>query len=377
MYLLFAPYSSFGFLPRNTEILTHEVKFSHNYAYCPKHYWAKYHILKGCIDVTPRWMINKRKTRQLKTILIIATGGIGDSAWCMPFAAELKRIHPEATIVVAANTKTLEIWKNVPYVTAAVTDLYWNLHSLIMSADEVYDFAGIATSMPKYKNTDPVDATFLAAGLQIPKDKKLCLPKLVVTAEEGKQAQKILKDYKVDVTEKKLITIGLEASTSNRDWSFAYTKMVTAAFISSGYSVAWLGETPDYEPRNCDAVTNSLGQANLVRSTSIRQAMAIIALSDLYIGPASGLMVLSTALGIPTIGLFGAFDPGTRAKYYNRFAALWHKIQCSPCGEHWTECRNGHPPPCMKSILPDEVISAANEIIKKYPRSLVEKLPLE
>ena len=105
--------------------------------------------------------------------------------------------------------------------------------------------------------------------------------------------------------------------------------------------------------------------------------MAIIAISDLYIGPNSGLMVIATSLGIPTVGLFGAFNPAIRAKFYERFCAVWGRPKCAPCGEHWTECRLGHPAPCMKLVDPVQVYATAQKLLSKFPRHLLEKMPIE
>lgn len=375
MYLLYAPPEKFHNLPPKTPLITDEVLFSFNIAYCPKFFWRKYHLAQGVRDITPGWMIRMRHRRQLNNILIIATGGIGDSMWCMPFAKALREKYPRSAILIVCSERAMPAWQGVPYANMCVKDEFWNMQAIIRTADEVYDFAGVATGGGK--QLDPVESIFKAGELPLPKDKKDCRPMLVVTIDEGKRVEAMLKREGIDTMTNKIISIGLESSTSNRNWVFEYVKELTKKLISEGFKVIWFGESPDYETRMLDDETNAIGAVNLVHRTSLREVMAILALTDVFVGPASGLMVLATSLETPTVGLFGAFNPRVRDKFYTKFIPLWHKIECAPCDEHWTECAKGHPAPCMKVISSNEVLLAIDELIKKWPRPVLGKLPIE
>ncbi len=375
MYLLYAPPEKFNNLPPKTPLLSEEVLFTYNVAYCPKFFWKKYHVMQGCRDITPGWMVRLRHRRELRNILIIATGGIGDSMWCMPFTNALRKKYPRSTILIACTVRVMPVWQNVPYANMCVSDEFWNLQNLIRGADEVFDFAGVATG--KKMHIDPVETVFKEGELPLPKDKKDCRPMLVVTIDEGKRVEAMLKREGIDTMTNKIISIGLESSTSNRNWVFEYVKELTKKLISEGFKVIWFGESPDYETRMLDDETNAIGAVNLVHRTSLREVMAILALTDVFVGPASGLMVLATSLETPTVGLFGAFNPRVRDKFYTKFIPLWHKIECAPCDEHWTECAKGHPAPCMKVISSNEVLLAIDELIKKWPRPVLGKLPIE
>ena len=377
MYLLYAPPKKFNQLPPKLPLISEEVLFTHNVAYCPKFFWKKYHILSGCQDITPGWMVRLRQKRELKNILIIAGGGIGDSMWCMPFAKALRAKYPTALIFVSCGERAMPIWQCVPYVNSCVSDIYWNLQALIRNSDEVYDFLGIATSDKKDMNTDPIEVIFKQGELPLPKNKKDCRPHLVITLDEGKKAEALLKRNGVNFAKDKIVSFALESSTSNRNWVFEYVKEVTKQLIADGLKVIWFGESPDYETRMLDETTNAIGAINLVHATTLREVMAIIALSDAFVGPASGLLCIATALEIPTVGLFGAFNPRVRDKFYSKNISLWHKIECAPCSDHWTECSKGHPSPCMKIIQPLEVYNAIKKVIQLYPRSSIGKLPIE
>jgi ADP-heptose:LPS heptosyltransferase len=322
-------------------------------------------------------MIRMRHRRELNNILIIATGGIGDSMWCMPFAKALRQKFPRSTVLIACNERAMPVWQGVPYANMCVSDIFWNLQNLIRNADEVFDFGGIATYMEKEMKLDPIEAIFKLGELPLPKDKKDCRPMLVVTIDEGKRAEALLKREGIDTKTDKIISIGLESSTSNRNWVFEYTKELTRKLIADGFKVIWLGESVDYETRMLDEETNSIGAANLTHRTSLRESIAIIALTDVFVGPGSGLLHIATALEIPSIGLYGAFNPRVRNKFWTKSLCIWHKIECAPCNEHWTECSKGHPAPCMKVISPGEVYEAIKKLNSLYPRPNIEKLPIE
>jgi ADP-heptose:LPS heptosyltransferase len=377
MYLLYAPPEKFSHLPPKTALISEEVLFTHNIAYCPKFFWKKFHLMQGIRDITPNWMKRKRQTRILNNILILATGGMGDSMWVMPFAKQLRIKYPRARILIATEERNMPLWQGVPYADTCVKDEFWNLQNLIRTADEVWDFGGVATMMKKEMRLDPIEAIFKIAEEPLPKDRKDCRPMLVMTIDEGKAIEAVFSKKNVDTKKDKIISIGLNTSTPNRDWPIEYVKEITAQFIHDGFKVVWLSDKLEYSQEKSEGVFFETGLINFSGQISIRQSMATIALSDLYIGPNSALMVIATAMNIPTVGLFGAFSPKTRIKFYDKFTAVVGKYKCSPCNEHWTECPEGHPAPCMKNISPIEAYSAAQALLKKWPRTQTEKRPIE
>lgn len=377
MYLLFAPPEKFGRIPPGLQLITKEVLFYSNVAFCAKYYWYKTHRMAGCKDITPRSFKKLRAQRQLKTILIFARGGIGDTMWAMPATRALKEKYPTASIMVVCEKKHMPIWKGVPYITGTSEDGFWNVTGFMSKADEAYDFGGIVTVDEGLIKTDPIISTFKIIEQPLPKDRKKCRPMLVVTVDEGKRAEKELNEQGIYLSENKIITIGIKSTTSNRNWPFDYTKELTHMLVEKGYKVIWLGsdqaKTKDMIPNE----TADAGAVNLIAHTHIRQAMAIIALSDVYVGPSSGLLCIATALEIPSVGLWGAFDPKCRSVFYDKYEALWGKATCSPCGEHWTECRLGHPSPCMKKITPPTVFNKVEEMLRRFPRDPIGKKPME
>lgn len=377
MYLIYAPPQKFGKIPPGQSVVSDDAPFYSNVAFCHNYYWKKIHCNIGCRDITPRFMRKLRAKRDLKTIAVLTTGGIGDILWTMPIIRGLKEKYPTASIMVITEKKRTALWRHFPYIVGVAENTFWNTTGIMRKTDEFFDFGGVATAYKKQMKLDPIEAMFKEAELPLPKEKAKCRPQLIVTLDEGKRLQERLQEDDINIKKDKIIVLSIESSTSNRNWPFEYTKELTKLYSRDGYKIIWLGSTPEYSERLTPGVAKELGALNLVKNTGIREAITLISLSDLFIGPNSGLMVIATAQNIPTIGLFGAFDPKLRTKFYEKFASLWGRPDCAPCNEHWTECRKGHPAPCMKMISPFSVYEKGKELLKKYPRHILGKIPIE
>jgi len=408
MWLLRAPVEKYGRIPSGQSIISKDVLFYNNITYCSKFYWKKVHTDNGCIDITPHWMRRERRKRILGNILVIAKGGIGDCMWVMPFIREMKVQHPTSPIVVLTDERTYPAFVNFPYIAACVKDEYWNATQLMAAADEIYDFGGVATIYKKMMKLDPVEAIFKMAELRHPTEKKLMRPHFVLTAKEGLEAIDLVESRGVNLLKDNLITICTESSTPNRDWSMLHIQKLTKLLQGAGNKVVWLSEKKELEdlyflscpcswstethfvqvprdihftcprcknPITMDLLEKAAGITNLAGKTNLRQYMAVVALSDLFIGPNSSGMVIATSLDTPTIGLFGAFSPKRRTKYYEKFMPLTAGTKCKPCEEHWTECYQGHPAPCMRAITPELVFDCVKYMLAEYPRDKKGKIP--
>ncbi len=98
---------------------------------------------------------------------------------------------------------------------------------------------------------------------------------------------------------------------------------------------------------------------NLAGTTSLKEAIALIAACRLFITNDSGLMHLAGALGIPLVAVFGPTNPVTTSPVGEKSIVIHHDIACSPCLKKVcpTDFR------CMDMIGVDEVFSAAEGLL--------------
>lgn len=377
MYLLHAPKEKFGILPPATALFTADIRFTNNYAFTPNYYWRKIHLQKGCIDISAKSLEKLRRKKNYRKVLFRTSSAIGDTLWVMAAIKAFKEKHPQCQIFVQTEAALSCLWKHCQFIAGHIKEETWSSNQIMASMENVYDFGGVATVYKDQMKLDPIEAIFKQLDLKIPKESSRLRPDITMTAEEGEQAIKKLEEYGINARESKIITLGLDASTANRDYPFEYFKVISEGLINEGYKVIWFASKPKFYEEFLKEKDKIKGVVNLSGKTKLRESMAIIKIADLHINPNSGLMVISTAFNVPTIGLFGAFKPKSRAKHYEKFIGLYEPEPCSPCENHWTECPKGHPAKCMLNITPSLVLNACKELLTKYPRTPIEKLPIE
>ena len=97
-----------------------------------------------------------------------------------------------------------------------------------------------------------------------------------------------------------------------------------------------------------------------VTDTTLRQTIALIKKCDLFVSNDSGLMHVSTAVGTPTIGIFGPSDPKETGPWGDNNVSITKNLSCSPCvrSNHFLNCVDY---PCLKNLSVEEVM----DIIEK------------
>ncbi len=100
---------------------------------------------------------------------------------------------------------------------------------------------------------------------------------------------------------------------------------------------------------------------NCVGQTSLREAIGILARAQVAVGPDTGLMHLSAAVGTPVVSLWGATSAIRTGPYGNQDWVIQGKAPCSPC--YLRRCPIGRI--CMHSIDVEEVTARVGRAISK------------
>ncbi len=102
---------------------------------------------------------------------------------------------------------------------------------------------------------------------------------------------------------------------------------------------------------------------NLVGKTTVLQAAASISLCHLFISNDSGLMHLATAYNIPVIAIYGPSQYIKSSPYGRNNIIIRHDLPCSPCYDNNPiKCKHLQ---CLKKISVEEVMAAVDNKIKK------------
>ncbi len=145
---------------------------------------------------------------------------------------------------------------------------------------------------------------------------------------------------------------GAEYGPAKR-WPEAHYASLARAAAAQGWTVWLLGSHKDAP------VGESIAQAadgcarNLCGTTSLDQAIDLLALADHVVCNDSGLMHVAAALGRSLTALYGSSSPGFTPPLSERATVLQLGLECSPCFKR--ECPLGHFK-CLQDLEPLRVL---------------------
>ncbi|MBI4342084.1 MAG: glycosyltransferase family 9 protein [Candidatus Omnitrophica bacterium] len=124
--------------------------------------------------------------------------------------------------------------------------------------------------------------------------------------------------------------------------------------------VVFSGE-PDEEPVVEEIAALMRGRAHsLVGLVTIRQLGVVMQRVQLVITNDSGALHLASAVGAPTVAVFGPTDAGKYGPTAPSSRTIRRRLFCAPCER--ALCRFNHE--CMRFITPEDVYDAAKELLQ-------------
>ncbi|MCC2954386.1 lipopolysaccharide heptosyltransferase II [Massilia sp. IC2-477] len=183
----------------------------------------------------------------------------------------------------------------------------------------------------------------------LPRPDRLPEPEMAVASEEADAAVARLK---LPAGTYVAFAPGAEFGPAKR-WPAAYFAELAQTILANrpDAQILLLGSPKDRAV--CDEITAIVPQAhNLAGTTSLSEAIALIARAAVVVTNDSGLMHIGAALRRPVVAIYGPTDPRHTPPLSELAKVLWLHIECSPCQQR--ECPLGHQN-CMKQILPNDV----------------------
>ena len=153
---------------------------------------------------------------------------------------------------------------------------------------------------------------------------------------------------------------GAEYGPAKR-WPAAHFASLAKSLAERGYAIWLFGSPKDH------AVAEEISQLapglcrNLCGSTSLGQAVDLLAMTDLVVCNDSGLMHVAAALDRPLVTLYGSSSPGFTPPLSDQADILSLNLDCSPCYKR--ECPLGHLD-CLNKLTPERALAAA---LKRIP----------
>ena len=169
-----------------------------------------------------------------------------------------------------------------------------------------------------------------------------------------------------------LIGIQITSASPIRTYPIPYLADLLKLLIDEGFDIAVLGLDPwkyGLKQWKGDHLFN------FVDDYSLLDVSTVVSLSDYFLAPDSGLLHLSSVMGIPTLGLFGNIKPENRIKYYPKTIAMFPEgeLECIPCGDVFNPCpscsnlagtqKSGK---CMHLLFPERVFKTFLTFIEEW-----------
>jgi len=325
--------------------------------------------------------------------LVISPNWIGDAVMAQPLLRRLKALQPERPIDVLAPTWVAPVWRAMAEVDSVIESpfkhgaLQWKERKAFANMLKARGYADSyvlpntlkfalipwLAGIPKrvgYKgemryglvnvmhHDDKAAPRPMAQFYQALADKPVKhlarperLPEPVMSVKAG-EVDAALARLQLPAGRYVAFAPGAEFGPAKR-WPSSYFAELAQTILANcpDAQILLLGSPKDRAV--CDEITAVVPQAhNLAGSTSLSEAIALIAHCAAVVTNDSGLMHIAAALQRPVVAIYGPTDPRHTPPLSQLAQILWLHIECSPCQQR--ECPLGHQN-CMKQILPAAV----------------------
>jgi len=147
------------------------------------------------------------------------------------------------------------------------------------------------------------------------------------------------------------------AKPANR-WSPEHWRRLSGLAGEAGWQVVITGGREDLRTADLVRGEGEKPVLNLAGETSLPELIEVLAGASAVVTGDTGPMHIASALGIPTIALFGPANPRRTGPYRHGHLVIRSGIACAPCGRR--RCRH---PLCMEGILPETVWNKVTSVV--------------
>ena len=344
----------------------------------------------------------------MHSILIIAPNWIGDAVMTQPLLASLKAQYPESKIDVLASTWVAPIYRACSEVHEVIEakfehiQLQWSLRKELANklalkkyqacfvlpnslksalipwlanipfrigyrGELRFGLFNVALDNPSKVNRPPMVEHYLALSKALREEKvsstqTIAEPVLSVSATAKQSVFAKFQSSQIDSSSIYVMCPGAEYGPSKRWPTSHFAELAQKLIISNPSSqIILLGSKSDHAL--AQEIHAHAKQDNHIHnwcgSTSLDEAIALIAMSKAIVSNDSGLMHIAAALKVPQVAIFGSSDPAHTPPLSDKAKVIWLNLPCSPC--HKRECPLGHLK-CLKDILPQQVLATLNTL---------------
>ena len=333
-------------------------------------------------------------------ILIRGTNWIGDAVMTVPAIRKLRRLFPEATLVLQTSEATSGIFRDSGLVDQIIpvgslldqvrtirrtafdlAVLFPNsfksaLVAWLAGAKRRFGYAAQnrslllndAVQVPGWKNDRHEVFYYLNLVDQIERSYGLhdsaAEPdtEIAVSETDRENGRRVLESHGVDLSRR---VIGLAPGSTNsraKRWTpEGFAGLNDLIQNALGANVVILGSPGDTEVSARVTELSKSKPIDLTGKTDIALAAGVLSNLDLLVSNDMGLAHLAPAVGTKTIVIFGPTNPVTTRPFSALASIMSAGVECSPC--MLRDCPIDHR--CMTRITPEMVFERAKELLER------------
>ena len=328
---------------------------------------------------------------EIRRILFIRPGGIGDAVLLIPAIEAVKHAFPDSSIDVLAEKRNAEVFLLCQEVERVLhydkfAELLFAIgrrYDVVIDTEQWHRLSAVVARVLRAKmsmgfSTNERSRMFSHAVSYSQDDYEaksfLCLirplagetvfdpshPFLSVTEQYRAEIERHLKHISNDG----IIALFPGSSVAERQWGRDRFHEVAKGLNARGHSIVVIGGKGDASD-GIEIIRGLSNALNLAGKLSLPETAAVLTRSKLLITGDSGIMHLAHAVGTPIVALFG---PGIEKKWAprsSRVIVINKGLPCSPCTKFGYTSTCPIDAECMKRIAVEEVMEKAMILLEQ------------
>jgi len=335
----------------------------------------------------------KIERENIRKILVIKFGGIGDVLLSTPVLPNLKKYFPDAEIHFLTHTSCREIFIDNPFIERYYTYNFGEPDSkrlLKSMRDKAFDLVIDLYGNPRTASLCFFSKAKYRVGYDF-RNRKYAY-NIIAEAKNNKEHNvefnlDAIREIEIPVETRELV---FYINKSHKKFADDFVnsnvigkKEIFGIIISGGWETKKY-KTKDYpglikkikekfdvnilliwgvesEKNECEEIKRNTGDYVYVSpQTNLKYSSALMRKCKLIIGNDSGLLHLSVASGVPVLGIYGPTNPVSQGPYGEKNLYIRHeKLECLNC--NLLDCKIGNI--CMTELPKELIINKISELI--------------
>ena len=362
---------------------------------------------------------NKLISKDIRSILLIQLGDIGDVVWATPTFRAVKEAYPQANVSVLLRESFGSLLEADPHIhkifevkqykgnflkragnqLAFIRDLRRECFDLVfdLRLDDRGAFmaflsgASIRVSIAHRGLWQKQFFSHLVAPSSSDKriygaaeqslrvvrefgiDTKDTIPKLWVSEKVKKRVGQLL-DHEGVTAVNRWITLNPFSRWQYKEWGYEkWVQIVDWLWEEYGISTVIVG-APEEREKSIDIADNCKEKIfNLTGKTTLDELAGVLSLSSLHLGVDSAAPHIAAAVGTPTITIYGPSDWRDWAPQGKKHTVVFPDCKCAPC--HQKGCDNTGRSRCLEELTIDKVKGVIQGFLDHNSKIPVRSIP--